>query len=620
MLLWLLTPALADPPTDAAMAAICAGRSPCQRVSHHYAGPDALGHDLQVVELLLAEADPEAARWPSYGEPCSPFEWHVVRYGPAEEVIGHRKVLELCNDGYGASGVGEDRVEVKPNRLVHDQMGGSSWRWSQGQTVQLWPERVVEEWAGSWRSPMGHTAERRWSWETLTGWVSEEKVWCGDSDEPRLTEVRGVQLPQVPPQEGPGPCGAEVHAGDDRGLVVFGEPSTPTDGRMVVALHDERTVVVDVFDDHWHPTAERWIHADHLELWLNHDRDPNDIHCLEGRWPAHQWGVMVDGTVHPGHGSPAADALGAVVTPIDGGHRFTLTLPVEPRALSVVFSDSDDGLTQERLLATSTLTAGDAHTFGTPRAFDARCTPAGQRADRWDPRWEPLLGDVAAPLRESLVAFEAIATVDDFTAAWTRSYDLVPRANARSETWFAAHDAEPLDLGWAERQAPGWTGRLYGEGSTLLWSLEVAPWQAAAKRTPGDDDDRFVELLALAWGNLSFTALPAWLTLTWDGGGCNDLGDGEHLAVLKATDAPWPEPLRPAVAKVRAAALDSLTRPTQQFPFCNGDGPDDRTRALLEGEVDRILSEVALTGPERSALVERRAHGFQPGAWPADAP
>ena len=41
-----------------------------------------------------------------------------------------KQVLQLCNDGYGSSGVGEDEVEVGPNRLVHHQYGGSSWRWS----------------------------------------------------------------------------------------------------------------------------------------------------------------------------------------------------------------------------------------------------------------------------------------------------------------------------------------------------------------------------------------------------------------------------------------------------------------------------------------------------------
>ena len=236
-MLWLLLPAFADPPSDEALAAICAGRTPCRHVSHQYAGTDPLGLDLQVVELLLSDTEESEARGPAYGGECAPFEWHVVRYDADEKLAGHRKLLELCNDGYGASGVGDDRVEVSDNRLVHDQMGGSSWRWSQGQAVQLWPERVLEEWTGSWRSPMGHTQETRWSWVSRSGWQSVELVSCDSQESPDDAEplaVAGPVIPRVPEQEGPGPCGATVHAGNDRGLVIHGSPSTPDDGRIVV--------------------------------------------------------------------------------------------------------------------------------------------------------------------------------------------------------------------------------------------------------------------------------------------------------------------------------------------------------------------------------------------------
>jgi len=618
-MLWLLLPAFADPPSDEALAAICAGRTPCRHVSHQYAGTDPLGLDLQVVELLLSDTEESEARGPAYGGECAPFEWHVVRYDADEKLAGHRKLLELCNDGYGASGVGDDRVEVSDNRLVHDQMGGSSWRWSQGQAVQLWPERVLEEWTGSWRSPMGHTQETRWSWVSRSGWQSVELVSCDSQESPDDAEplaVAGPVIPRVPEQEGPGPCGATVHAGNDRGLVIHGSPSTPDDGRIVVARQGERQLVVDVFDDVWVPTAERWIFADHLELWLPDGHDPNDIHCLETRWPARQWGVTTDGTVHPGHGDPPTNELQATAVPIDGGHRFTLTLPPDTDRLAVVFSDSDDGTSQERLIATSTLQAGNAHTLLGHRAVDARCTPDGVLEESWDPRWDRIADDLSPTLLGHRQAWERIDTVEAFVAAWSAAHTTLEQLNPVSQRWFEQSNAESPDLRWTAEQLPGWHVDLYGEGSVLLWELSVDPWKAKAAATPGEVDDRFVRLMALAWGNLSFTSLPRWYTLTWDGGGCNDLGDGEFLAVLKATEGDWPPALQPAVAGVRSAALKAITGPTINFAFCDGDSTDERTPEELEGEVDRILAEVTLTAAERKLLTERRAAGFGPGEWP----
>ncbi len=223
MLPLFLAVALADPPSPEALAAICAGRAPCRPTSHQYAGTDVRGHDLQVVEILLDDAPDDEAHEPTYGGPCHSFEWHVVRYDTdGETVLGHRLLLEVCNDGYGASGVGEDHIEVRENRFLHDRMGGSSWRWSDGALEQLWPPRTLETWRGSWRSPMGHGSNSRWSWETLSGWRTDELLRCGDTESPDMLDVASVVLPQVPEQAGPGPCAATIDASDARGLRVYG--------------------------------------------------------------------------------------------------------------------------------------------------------------------------------------------------------------------------------------------------------------------------------------------------------------------------------------------------------------------------------------------------------------
>jgi len=610
--------ALADPPTPEAMQAICAGREPCRRASHHFAGIDPLGADMQVVEVLLSDVPLQEADQPSYGGPCHPIEWHLVR-SRDDQIVGHRRLLEVCNDGYGASGVGEDRIEVSDNRFVHQRMGGSSWRWSEATTQQLWPERVLETSRSSWRSPMGHTAEQTWSWERLSGWQRHERFLCGDQEDPEFLQVAGVVLPQVPPQAGPGPCAAEVQADDDRGLVIWGERGAAEDGRMRIALHDPRTLVVDVHDDTWVPEADKWIHADHLELWLPDGPDPSGLHCIEP-WSARQWGVLADGSVRPGHGDPPTDALIAAVSPLPGGgHRFTITLPADAGPLAVVFSDSDDGTSQERLLATTTQTPRDAHSLLEPMARDGRCTPEGQVRARWDPRFAGW-GEVGEQLLAAQLSFRAIDDVDAFVGAWAEAMQVKPHADEASQRWFDTHADEAEPLAWADEQLSGWSVGRYAEGTVVLWELSVDPWTAAAARTPGTADDRFVALLSRAWGNLSFTGLPNWYTLTWDGGGCNDLGDGDYLAVLQLTEGRWPPGLSGAVARVRGAAIDSLVQPTGNFGFCDGDSTELRTPEELHAEVDRILAEIDLTDAERRRLEARRAEGYQEGAYPPEAP
>jgi len=72
-----------------------------------------------VVELSLGKRDPEE------GPECEQREWWLRR--PDKSVV---KLLEACNDGYGAAGVGEEDVSVGENRFVHERSGGSSWRWT----------------------------------------------------------------------------------------------------------------------------------------------------------------------------------------------------------------------------------------------------------------------------------------------------------------------------------------------------------------------------------------------------------------------------------------------------------------------------------------------------------
>lgn len=131
ILLASVAPAPAADINAAQLATICGQRSGCDVVGTHDAGKTTDGEPRLVVELRLGLADkPDDAPDDAPDDGCRNDSG---RDGGTEYWIFNGKeppirLLDLCNDGYGASGVGEDQVEIENNRLTHTQYGGSSWR------------------------------------------------------------------------------------------------------------------------------------------------------------------------------------------------------------------------------------------------------------------------------------------------------------------------------------------------------------------------------------------------------------------------------------------------------------------------------------------------------------
>jgi hypothetical protein len=169
-----------------------------------------------------------------------------------------------------------------------------------------------------------------------------------------------------------------INAAGKDGYVVHGGAGLPEDARMRVAAIGPTTLLVDVQDDRLVRSARRWIHADHLEIWgTSHFPQPNT--CLArvsatadssevNVGPAWQWGIMLDGALRAGVGRPPANPsveVAEVATRSWGKVlRFRLEIPLSVVALSVMYSDSDDGTTQERIIGTSRVRFRDAASFG----------------------------------------------------------------------------------------------------------------------------------------------------------------------------------------------------------------------------------------------------------------
>ena len=110
--------------------AICGKRTTCAVTKFHDAGKDASGGAPSVVEIHFGIRDKPADAWDAGCQigPDSDKTDGVVEYwfvsGPQAV-----KLLALCKDGYGAEDVGEDKVTFANNRMIHNQTGGSNWRW-----------------------------------------------------------------------------------------------------------------------------------------------------------------------------------------------------------------------------------------------------------------------------------------------------------------------------------------------------------------------------------------------------------------------------------------------------------------------------------------------------------
>jgi len=281
---------------DAAL--YCRDRKPCSIAEAKPAGKDAEGRALTVVELNLGEDNDGAFK-------CKPFrrEFWVRTEGVAEP----KRIMELCNDGYGAAQMGEDEVAIKENRLEHAQNGGSAWRWDVTRNLRLSPLNVLDEAHCSYHNVSSGFWTLRWDWQRFAGearWTpkrcapvrgkAEEDAEVGC--EPDKATRRYVPVPQL---EGAferagkrlhlGSCATAIDESGQRGFVLFGTPRA-AGAELRTLLLSQRDLVVTVSDVKFNTGAPSWLNDDHIELWLGHGR--TSLEC-ENEKPANlrQWGI-----------------------------------------------------------------------------------------------------------------------------------------------------------------------------------------------------------------------------------------------------------------------------------------------------------------------------------------
>jgi len=395
------TSAAAQAPTD--IAAMCKGRTPCSLVESTPAGNDAQGRALTVVELNLGPKNPDNDR-DNERFNCRPYgrEFWLQTAG----VAAPKRILALCNDGYGASGVGEDEVKIGPNRLSHAQYGGSAWRWHHDRTIELSPLRVLSEESCSYHNVNIGYSVSRWDWQRLAG----ERHWypqackdgdkrAGDDARPDWCDARRATHHQrlIPRLDGAMPAGALAHLGScastfdesgQRGYVVFGKPRAGG-AELRVLMTAARDLVVSVTDTAFTAGAASWLHDDHIEVWIGTDR--SGLSCSDSKFKLAQWAIGLDGKVHHGAGDTSGrpEVVARAARTVGGRRQVTMQIRLPAtesdyrRAITVVFSKSEGGK-QARLTATSPVKRGDEATLSSVYRLEPKGLRCAVRAGQLD--------------------------------------------------------------------------------------------------------------------------------------------------------------------------------------------------------------------------------------------
>lgn len=317
---------------------MCQRRATCDIASVSEAGSSLGGHRLGVAEVHLGIQDrPEFA--PDEGCISAGFQ---SRDGGVEYWLVDgpqpRRVLQLCNNGYGAAGVGDDQVVIGENMISHTQSGGSAWRWTQMTTMSLVPFLTIRT-----RNCYYHNMSPgngsvidvdRVTWQVRslglrtdpnTGeadlgcpeWT--EQVEDGFSPEPAVGVVGGFSLlhrvtnygsdgPGLARGQILGNCSVQLSSDGAAGFLTYGQPARPAEVARIAVLADTaQTLVIQVFDstaaeELANASAANWVHRPHVEVWIAPEWDgvggnppPEDL--------LQQIGIELDGQAHAGYGN-----------------------------------------------------------------------------------------------------------------------------------------------------------------------------------------------------------------------------------------------------------------------------------------------------------------------------
>lgn len=324
--------ALAAPSlTPAQKTVVCGKRATCRVTAIHNAGKDGHGAPIAVAEVLFGIKDkPDDA--PDNG--CDAGNNDGKGNGGTEYWLlsGPKpvNVLALCNDGYGASDVGEDTVKITNNRLSHDQYGGSAWRWENTDLYSLSPFQLLSQTSCSYfnlNPANGNTTYvdfakfRAVEIAKNPGakWADDDSsIGCPDTTPSMFAAPKPIPgdklvaaFPVMQPQNNTdaaltnipsgitvGDCAMALSTDGRGGFLSFGQPASTNVAEMRVIAPNSKTLLLQIYDPVAAPapSGRSWISSSHAEVWTAGDYDA-DTQGAPTRAELGQIAVGLDGAL-----------------------------------------------------------------------------------------------------------------------------------------------------------------------------------------------------------------------------------------------------------------------------------------------------------------------------------
>ena len=308
--------------------AICGSRTSCTIAKLTPAGKSESGAELAVAEVHLGvadRADPNDACHDNDGNEDGGQEYWLVEGSAAPRLL-----LKLCNDGYGAAGVGMDEITIGDNHFTHFQAGGSNDRWEATETIQLSPQISLYIDSCSYRGTdpdtVAFTAADLARMDIRSLAIASAAA-AGTGDEggcdvlkkdiaapPKSGFLGGLDAPMpnlgtdpTKPVDFPegtilGGCAGRLEADAAGPALVYGKVDPGRSAELRFLATGPQTLVIQLRDSRPDKVkAASWVGADHLEIWTS--PEPSDSYIPDPAKVA-QLGITLDGETHSGAGKP----------------------------------------------------------------------------------------------------------------------------------------------------------------------------------------------------------------------------------------------------------------------------------------------------------------------------
>lgn len=342
-----------------AAASLCGKRAPCRPVWRSGAGNDAQGRPMTVVELGLRSRPKGKGK---AAAKCRPYQREYWLMTGKEGVDGRKRIMGMCNDGYGAADVGDDEVDLEVNELLHRRIGGSNWRWEITRNVTLDPLEVTKSSSCTYNAATPGFVLQNWDWKSFQGTAQWAPRQCNAPDkvEPNWCDAsaatkRYLPIPQLADgnkQAGTGAphldgCGSTLQFGGGRGFSISGDASPIFSGNVRMLMTSPRDLLLTVVADAIQSGSSDWKKDDHLQIWTG---DVVHARCGGPRNRVRAWAVRIaDGAVFPITGGKGPSIK---VTAKDNGAlngrkawSFRIRLPRDAAGLTVAYSVSNGSRT-----------------------------------------------------------------------------------------------------------------------------------------------------------------------------------------------------------------------------------------------------------------------------------